>query len=68
MGTPGARQDDYVDALVQALTYLRGNVGACSFSPAWSCAGEDEPHLTSEDRDVPTNNVVTIQDYESGEV
>jgi hypothetical protein len=42
VGTPGAPHDDYVDALVQALTYLRGNVGACSFSRAWSCAGRDE--------------------------
>ncbi len=42
MGTPGAPPDDYVDALVQALTYLRGKVGACSFSRAWSCTGRDE--------------------------
>jgi hypothetical protein len=42
VGTPGALHDDYVDALVQALTYLRGNVGACSFSRAWSCARRDE--------------------------
>jgi hypothetical protein len=27
VGTPGAPHDDYVDALVQALTHLRGNVG-----------------------------------------
>jgi hypothetical protein len=40
--SPGALHDDYVDALVQALTYLRGDVGACPFSRAWSCAGRDE--------------------------
>ena len=27
MGTPGALHDDYVDVLVQALMYLRGNLG-----------------------------------------
>jgi hypothetical protein len=30
VGTPGAPHDGYVDALVQALTYLRGNIGASS--------------------------------------
>jgi hypothetical protein len=42
VGTPDAPHDDYVDALVRALTHLRGNVGACSFSRAWSCVGRDE--------------------------
>jgi hypothetical protein len=30
VGTPGAPHDGYVDALVQALTYLRGYIGASS--------------------------------------
>ena len=67
MGTPGAPPDDYVDALVQALTYLRGNVGACSFSRAWSCAGGEE-FISRRKLEPFRQTHFTIQDYESGEV
>ena len=68
MGTPDAPHDDDVDALVRSLDASAWQRCGVLVLPGLELRRPGRAHLTSEDRDFPTNNVLTIQDYESGEV